>query len=255
VPLENAQFIHQLEPSNPAGSDQLTQGDDHLRMIKAVLKSTFPNITGPVTKDHEDLNEPNFQMPIGIISVWFGSANTVPQGWAICNGQTVSRTDGEGDITTPDLRDRTVIGAGTLAPRGEAVGSVISAANTGQAGAHSHTVSGGAHSHTGEVQGHALTVAQLPPHDHGAGIVDTDTRMFTGGSRPGSASNSIDNDARPGTLEPLTSTTGGGQAHTHGLTINESVHTHDVSVQGAHSHAVAVSTVQPSLGLHYIMKV
>jgi hypothetical protein len=41
--LEAGTFINDLVTSNPPGSDPILQGDDHLRLIKSVLKSTFPN--------------------------------------------------------------------------------------------------------------------------------------------------------------------------------------------------------------------
>lgn len=43
--LEAATNISQLNPSNPVGNDQESQGDDHIRMIKAVLQAAFPNAT------------------------------------------------------------------------------------------------------------------------------------------------------------------------------------------------------------------
>jgi microcystin-dependent protein len=43
--LENATYIDGLNASNPVGNaDDISQGDDHLRLIKAVLKNTFPGI-------------------------------------------------------------------------------------------------------------------------------------------------------------------------------------------------------------------
>jgi hypothetical protein len=55
--LEAATFIHQLNAANPVGaSDPKGQGDDHLRMIKACLQATFPNIAGAVTPTHTQLN-------------------------------------------------------------------------------------------------------------------------------------------------------------------------------------------------------
>jgi len=45
MPLESASFITQLVSTNPPGSDQVSQGDDHLRLIKTVLKAQFPNFT------------------------------------------------------------------------------------------------------------------------------------------------------------------------------------------------------------------
>lgn len=56
--LESATFISQLVSTNPVGAtDQKSQGDDHLRLIKSVLQSTFPNLSGAVTADQTELNK------------------------------------------------------------------------------------------------------------------------------------------------------------------------------------------------------
>lgn len=45
--LEVASFINDLNVANPVGgTDQKNQGDDHLRLIKATLKATFPLAVG-----------------------------------------------------------------------------------------------------------------------------------------------------------------------------------------------------------------
>lgn len=45
--LESASFIPELNSGNPIGSsDPKSQGDDHLRLIKAALLGTFPNFVG-----------------------------------------------------------------------------------------------------------------------------------------------------------------------------------------------------------------
>lgn len=54
--LEAATYIHELVASNPAGGDPRQQGDDHIRTIKGALKNTFPNISGPMTRTHTELN-------------------------------------------------------------------------------------------------------------------------------------------------------------------------------------------------------
>jgi hypothetical protein len=56
VPLETASVISDLVSSNPAASDPLAGADDHIRLIKATVKNTFPNVTGQVTASHADLN-------------------------------------------------------------------------------------------------------------------------------------------------------------------------------------------------------
>ena len=47
--LESATFISDLNTSNPTSTDVLSQADDHLRLIKAAIKTTFPNINAAVT--------------------------------------------------------------------------------------------------------------------------------------------------------------------------------------------------------------
>ena len=54
--LEVATYLDGLVATNPAGSDPLAQADDHIRLIKSVLKNTFPNITGQVAATQGDLN-------------------------------------------------------------------------------------------------------------------------------------------------------------------------------------------------------
>jgi hypothetical protein len=44
--VETATYLNSLSSSNPGTTDQIPEGDDHLRLIKAVLKSTFPGRGG-----------------------------------------------------------------------------------------------------------------------------------------------------------------------------------------------------------------
>lgn len=41
--LESASWVTQLNTSNPTASDPVSQGDDHLRMLKTVLQNSFPS--------------------------------------------------------------------------------------------------------------------------------------------------------------------------------------------------------------------
>lgn len=56
MPLETGTYISDLVSTNPASTDATSQGDDHLRLIKAALLATFPSITGAVTATHTALN-------------------------------------------------------------------------------------------------------------------------------------------------------------------------------------------------------
>jgi hypothetical protein len=42
--VESANYISQLNSSNPSASDPLSEGDDHLRLVKSVLQTQFPNL-------------------------------------------------------------------------------------------------------------------------------------------------------------------------------------------------------------------
>ena len=54
--LESATYIDGLVASNPVSTDPLSSADDHMRLIKATLKNTFPNITGAITADKDEIN-------------------------------------------------------------------------------------------------------------------------------------------------------------------------------------------------------
>lgn len=47
MPLESATYIADLVQTNPLGSDLKAQGDDHFRMMKTVLQTTFPGADHP----------------------------------------------------------------------------------------------------------------------------------------------------------------------------------------------------------------
>ena len=83
--------------------------------------------------------------PSGGIIIWSGSAATIPTGWLLCNGSS----------STPDLRDRFVVGAGTTYAVNDTGGS-----------ANAVVVS---HTHTATVTdpGHAHTVASDNNNNNG----------------------------------------------------------------------------------------
>lgn len=56
MPVESAGFISQLVPTQPQGGESISEGDDHIRVIKGAVKSSFPNINSQVTATPEQLN-------------------------------------------------------------------------------------------------------------------------------------------------------------------------------------------------------
>jgi hypothetical protein len=71
-------------------------------------------------------------MPSGGIILWSGSVATIPTGWVLCNGSN----------STPDLRDKFIVGAGSTyavaATGGSANAIVVS---------HTHTITDAGHNH------------------------------------------------------------------------------------------------------------
>lgn len=60
--------------------------------------------------------------PPGVIVMWSGSAAEVPAGWCLCDGGSCAAPDGT-VVTTPDLRDKFILGANSPAEIGSTGGS------------------------------------------------------------------------------------------------------------------------------------
>ena len=54
--LESTTYIDGLVITNPTGTDPRSQGDDHIRLVKSTIRSTFPNVAGAMTATHTELN-------------------------------------------------------------------------------------------------------------------------------------------------------------------------------------------------------
>jgi hypothetical protein len=159
MPLETSTYISDLVSTNPLTTDPLNQADDHLRLIKSVLKTTLPNANAAITATPTNLN--NGYVPVGGIIMWSGSVASIPAHWALCNGAS----------GTPDLRNKFVIGAGsTYAP--------------GATGGSATTSSDGAHTHSGNTGSHSLTESEVP-HTGGSGVSKYFQRVDTPGSVSG----------------------------------------------------------------------
>ena len=59
--IESSTYISQLSATNPLGTDPVSEGDQHLRLIKSVLQSQFTGLgANAVTVDAATLNtDPN----------------------------------------------------------------------------------------------------------------------------------------------------------------------------------------------------
>lgn len=87
--LETGTAVSDLVETNPAGGDGRSQGDDHLRLIKTVLKNTFPGFSGafrrmtaksanytPVLTDNQTVIRAD-----AAISLLLGDATSLPNGY------------------------------------------------------------------------------------------------------------------------------------------------------------------------------
>jgi microcystin-dependent protein len=266
--LETASYINQLNAANPSSSDRLQQGDDHIRLLKATLKASFPNITGPMTLGQDFLNQLEaLIVPTGFIGPFFG--DEAPTGWAICDGSTVAKSDGSGNIVTPDLRGHTVIGASTDFAINQAHGQRSRSVTTNTAGGHTHTATAasvGAHDHGGDTAATVLTVDQLPNHGHYvARLANSSTRFSSGGGvsdavatdKTDQGDSNYNLTATSGAADRgASSKVGSNSGHTHEIS-EDGAHTHALTVEAvaAHSHTATVDVVQPSYALHWIIKI
>ena len=71
--LESASYLNGLVDTNPAATDQVSQGDDHLRLIKKVLKDSFPSVDAAVNAIHASASAPATSISAGL--VWFDTTN------------------------------------------------------------------------------------------------------------------------------------------------------------------------------------
>ena len=81
--LESATYISGLVAANPPGTDAISQGDDHIRLIKSVLKSTLPNADEAINGVHTGTSEP--------------SPNTAGQLWFDTSGDGILKIRNKGD--------------------------------------------------------------------------------------------------------------------------------------------------------------
>ncbi len=162
-------------------------------------------------------------LPAGIVVMWTGATNQVPSGWGLCDG-------GSG---RPDMRDRFVVGVGPTYTQGVTGGT--DSKNTGAGGAHAHTTgAAGAHAHGITVDGHTLTVAEMPAHTH------TLTATAATPANYGAGYSASTGAQQSGPVSG-TNSTGSNQAHSHTASSGGvGDHAHTVSVAADHTHSIDV---------------
>ena len=214
--LETGTFIDSLVATNPTATDALAQADDHLRLITATLKATFPSITGAVTLTHTQIND--LQNLQGVLSA--------PSGTRLLFQQAASPVGWTVDATHTDTALRLV--NGSVAP-GAGGSAAFSAAFASQTPAGSVSTSIG-----GTINSHTLTLSQIPAHRHfiAANVTNNSSTTITstnqtkrGGHTELTSNNNEDyhlggvsTDATVG----RTSASGSGGSHSHGHSLTAS---------------------------------
>jgi microcystin-dependent protein len=213
-------------------------------------------------------------IPTGAILLWSGSTGTIPSGFVICDGTN----------STPDLRDRFIVGAGNTYAVDATGGANTVALSEAELAAHTHSVSGttasdgdhthnvsgntsntGDHTHNGSTSNtgaHAHSIKQTFPSNNPDNAFTISSNNFV----VGIANNAFVNSATPNNTGQSSNT--GDHSHNF-TTANAGAHSHTLSgtadTAGAHTHtfsttsgstgsATAHENRPPYYALAYIMK-
>jgi hypothetical protein len=146
----NVAYISDLNSDWPTGADFPSDGDDHIRGVKNVLKQTFPNLTGPVTLTQDEINSGSKMLEKGTVCLFYQAA--APTGWTRVNPTVGNRmlivTSGGAGVEAGDddpiFNDKV---PSHTHPTTASLGGA-SSTTTGAAGSHTHSMNAtGNHSH------------------------------------------------------------------------------------------------------------
>ena len=120
--LETSTYIDGLVATNPTGTDDLSKGDDHIRLLKSTIKASFPDVDEAVVTIHNGTSAPASKQTG---TVWRDTTNSL---WKFWNGSAwitlaiAFNTDNSVDVNAGTI-DGVTIG-GSSAPTVTDLGSV-----------------------------------------------------------------------------------------------------------------------------------
>ena len=236
--LETGTYINSLNTSNPAATDALSQADEHLRLIKATVKATFPNVDAAVTATPTELNKSTAIVSDGT-NATFNTGITAAKIKTLIgltdSSAITTNTDSEGEVTPVLATGVTAVEVWGLVKSAALdsiypVGAIYTAITSGSPA----TVFGGTWVSFGQgrvlvghddaadpdtdfvapsgdgssvllggAKTHTLSVDEIPSHTHGFTNFEDPTGTGSNGSANGASSFSTVN----------TDATGGGGAH------------------------------------------
>ena len=183
--LESATSILELNKNNPRTIDGRFHGDNHIRLIKEVLQTQFPNLgEDAVTATIAELNElfgNKRYIPSKAVVMWSGSIASIPVGWVLCNGSN----------GTPNLEDKFTMAS---------TNSIETELTTG----------GSKNINFSRTEKHTLTLDEIPSHSHTMNDHDTQSTSPTNrgqSTQVGSGSNLY--------RETRTASQGSNEGHSH----------------------------------------
>ena len=143
--------------------------------------------------------------PSGGIIIWSGAVNQIPTGWVLCDGNN----------STPDLRDRFIVGAGTggsYSP-GNTGGAASVTLSVAQMPSHSHSTNSHSHSFSGSgSHSHVLPVGRGGSQSNISGYIAYD-RVEQIQNNLSTQSASVTVSGTTGGESPNTNPDGGGGSH------------------------------------------
>jgi hypothetical protein len=186
----------------------------------------------------------------GMIIYWYGLAANCPAGWAICDG-----TNG-----TPDLRDKFIVGAGNTYNLSDSGGSTTqtitvngTALTVDELPSHNHTASDSGHGHVASDSGHHHSATDSG-HAHSInGVVGNQmgaTNNLGGGGSVCTGPQTFDTNSASANIS-----VGSGNANITVGTGAANISVGDTGSGNPHSHTASGSTnLPPYYGLYFIMK-
>ena len=257
---DNADKIDDLLDGTLAIKPNLDEGLWEVGGVAVTATAAELNILDGVTASTADINTASTHyVPSGGIIMWSGSVASIPSGWFLCDGNN----------STPDLRNRFVVGAGDTYAVDATGGADSVTLSESQIPGHTHsfsatTASDGAHTHT-------ASTASAGSHTHTFSGTTSTTGAHThtvAAGNSGGADNIITTGNSRSNDTSYTTSSAGDHSHTFsGTTGSDGAHTHSVTVDsaGAHTHSVSGTTGStgggsshenrpPYYALAYIMK-
>lgn len=114
--LESGTYVNDLNTANPDGTDTRSEGDNHIRLIKAVLKNTFPGLAGAVWRKQS--KAAGYTVVANDNMSWLDCTAGLTLSWTACatlgNGHfVIVRANGGAVVIDPNGAE-TVNGAATV---------------------------------------------------------------------------------------------------------------------------------------------